>query len=230
MLFLATTIFSTSGRETPKMQKCSAYISRKTVQNIFRAFDFAAAARIPFNVYVVINIIETDAKSAATMFELVRHKYRDWLAYKARRLSVWMPPIYVYSFEAPTNPHVNWVLRVPPRYLPEFQKKLPRWIERVQGPLRDFDLSIQIIQPDNGYKTLANYIVKGCHPSFVEHFYLSELHAQHGPQGEFFGKRAGVSPSLNKSARAAAGYDPRSRRLGSPKEGEFTVKDITHVA
>jgi hypothetical protein len=197
------------------MLRDTQHISRKMVQNIFRAFDFARARGIPLNVYVVINLRDTPALGAATAFESIRHKYRDWLAYHARKLDVRIPPQYVFSFEAPGNPHVNWVLRVPPRHLDEFRRKLPTWIAKVQGPLGHHDLDVQLIGPQDAYKALANYICKGCDPAFVEHFYLKNLHDQHGPQGTFWGKRAGVSPALNKGEREAHNYHPRRRSLPS---------------
>ncbi|WP_240535573.1 hypothetical protein [Bradyrhizobium sp. STM 3809] len=182
------------------------------VQNIMRAFDYARARGIPFNVYAVINLIETDAHAAATIFEAIRHKYRDWLNYRARKLGVKLPPMYAFTFEAPGNPHVNWVLRVPPSLRAEFLQKLPKWIGKTQQS-RPHDLNVQLIEPGGPYKSLANYICKGCDPAFIEHFHLTALHDQHGDQGEFWGKRAGVSPSLNRSARDAAGYDAKRRRF-----------------
>jgi hypothetical protein len=44
-------------------------------------------------------------------------------------------------------------------------------------------------------------------------FHLTSLHDEHGDQGTFWGKRAGVSPALNKTARYAVGYDAKRRRL-----------------
>ena len=197
------------------MQRATAHISRKMTQNIFRAFDFAKVRDVPLNKYVVLHLHETSALSAATIFERIRHKYRDWLAYRARKLGYVLPPMYVFSFEAPGSPHVNWVLRVPPRLEREFMAKLPKWIAKVQGQLAPFDLDVSDVKPTAGdaYKALANYVAKGCDPAYLAHFHLTGLHAQHGPQGMFWGKRAGVSPALNKSARDTAGYDAKRRRL-----------------
>lgn len=207
------TSFSHSGRDMPKILRETAHISRKLTQNIFRAFDYARARGIPLNLFVVINIRETDACAAATAFERIRHKYRDWLAHHSHKLGVRIPPMYVFTFEAPGNPHVNWVLRVPPRLVDEFKKKLPGWVEKVQGPSGPFDIDVQTIGPDGAYKALANYIVKGCDPLYVEHFHLAALAKQYGPQGAFWGRRAGVSPSLNKAEREAAGFNPKRREL-----------------
>jgi hypothetical protein len=199
------------------MLKKSDHISRKMTQNIFRAFDFAKAASMPINLWVVLHLHEKDAHSAATTFESIRHKYRDWLNYQSRKIGHRMPPLYIFTFEAPGNPHVNWALRVPPFLLADFLSKLPRWVARVQGPLGEFDLWTSSVKPDGGYKALANYMVKGCDPTYIDHFHLGSLHAEHGPQGAFWGKRAGVSPTLNKGARDTAAYDAKHRRLKQPR-------------
>jgi hypothetical protein len=194
------------------MLRATAYISRKMVQNIFRAFDFAKAGGAPLNVYVVINLRDVAEQSAATAFDRIRHKYRDWLANQSRKLGVQLPPLYVFTFEAPGIPHVNWAVRVPPRLQDEFFRKLPRWVAKVQGELLPFDVEARRIE-DRGYKSLANYMAKGCDPKAIEHFHLTDLHDEHGEQGQFWGKRAGVSPALNKNARDALHYDARRRRM-----------------
>lgn len=191
------------------------HISRKTTQNIYRAFDYAKFRGIPFNLYIVLHLHEAESQIAATIFERVRHKYRDWLAYQAKRFGHRLPPLYVYTFEAPDNPHVNWVLRVPPFLVDQFLEKLPKWVAKVQGPIGPYDLNVSSVEPDKGYKSLANYMVKGCDPAFIEHFHLQALHDQHGAQGTFWGRRAGVCPALNKTARDTAGYDDKKRKLKS---------------
>jgi hypothetical protein len=170
---------------------------------------------MPLNLYVVINLNETDAHVAATLFEMIRHKYRDWLSYQTRNIDGHIPPMYVFTFEGAPQPHVNWVLRVPPFLLEEFERKLPKWVAKVQN-LRPYDIHFQRLERGGPYKSLANYICKGCHPDFIEHFHLTELHAKHGDQGAFWGKRAGVSPSLNKSMRDAYGYNPKRRTIATP--------------
>lgn len=197
------------------MQKETDYITRKMTQNIFRSFDYAKASNVAFNKFIVLHLHETDAQSACTIFQKIRHKYRDWLSYHCRATGRRIAPMYTYSFEAPGKPHINWVLNVPPELLEEFLDKLPKWIVRVQGPLGPYDLRVKDINP-HAYKQMANYIVKGCDPAFVDHFYLGELYAKHGPQGAFWGRRAGVSPALNRGARDLAGYDPRRRRIITP--------------
>jgi hypothetical protein len=195
------------------MLKQTEHISRKMTQNIYRAFDFAKVMGTPLNQSVILQLRETHAQAATTIFDRIRHKYRDWLSHHSRKALKRYSPAYVYTFEAKGNPHVNWALYVPPELLPEFATKLPKWIAKVQGELGDFDLHRSPIDPSKAYKSLADYILKGCDPAFIEHFHLQLCFALNGPQGTFWGKRAGVSPSLNKTARDAAGYDARRRRL-----------------
>lgn len=199
------------GRKT----RCTQYIGRRVTQSIFRAFDYAAVIGTPINRYVVIHLNETDAACAATLFEAIRHKFRDWLNYHNKRATT--PPVapaYIYVFENPEGerPHVNWGVHVPDHLLADFQKKLPRWIERVQGALSPFTYEEKPVG-ECWAKRLAKYVVKGTEPAFLDHFYLRELHDEHGPQGEIWGKRAGVSPSLGHAARRSAKFRPsRNRR------------------
>jgi hypothetical protein len=197
------------------MLRQNQHISRKLVQNIMRAFDFARTRDMPLNIHAVINLIETDAHVAATLFEMIRHKYRDWLSYRTRHIDGHIPPMYVFTFEADPAPHVNWVLRVPPFLLDEFEQKLTTWVAKVQT-LRPHDINVQRLERGGPYKSLANYICKGCHPAFIDHFHLTDLHAKHGEQGHFWGRRAGVSPSLNKTMRDVYGYNPRRRTIANP--------------
>lgn len=193
-------------------------INRRTTQSAFRAFDFAASLGRPLNLYVVIHLHEKASASAATLFERIRHKYRDWLSHKAKTMGrLGLAPAYVYVFENPAkNPHVNWVVHIPASLQAEFQRKLPRWVERAQGQLHENDIHCQPIEL-NRAKRLAKYILKGTDSAFVEHFHLQDVHK---PQGSVWGKRAGISPSLGNTARNAVGFrPPRGRYAGLPLNG-----------
>jgi hypothetical protein len=173
----------------PKMpaggQRASQHIHRKVTQNILDAFEFARDQACPFNRYVVINLRDTANASMATRFRAIRHKYRDWLSYKAKRALMPLIPMYVHTFENPNggHPHVNWVLHVPDALIPEFERKLDKWIAKVQATEgRPFDRHVQAI--DERYKYLAKYILKGTDPVFIEHFFLKQVHC---PQGTIWG-------------------------------------------
>lgn len=195
------------------MLRKTAHINRRVVQNIYRAFDYAKAGGAPLNLYAVINFWNTPELSAATAFVRVRHKFRDWLAWHSKKVGARLSPQYVYSFECDSHVHVNWIVRVRPSLIGEFETKLTAWVGKVQGQVRPFDINISKVDVESGYKSLANYITKGCDPDFIDHFHLYELYAKHGSQGAIWGKRAGVSPALNKTARVAAGYDDKGRRF-----------------
>lgn len=175
-------------------------------QSIFRAFDYAIAIGTPLNIYVVIVLIDRATKSAAAVFADIRQRYRNWLSYRLKKAGrEGEAPAYIYAIENPNgNHHANWAVHIPPGLEQEFLAKLPRWIERAQGECRPYDLKACPIKQSHA-KRLAKYIVKGTDPAFVDHFFLTDLAA---PQGEVWGKRAGVSPSLGHSARKAAAFHP----------------------
>jgi hypothetical protein len=186
----------------------SEHISRRVTQSVFRAFDYAFEIGSPLNLYVVINLHDTMKVSAAAIFEAIRHKYRDWLNYRTKKRGLGIvAPMYIYAMENPsgTHPHVNWALHVPHDLREEFAAKLPRWIEKAQGKCGPSDCVVQSVREDT-HKQLAKYIVKGTDPGFVDHFHLQKVYA---PQGQVWGKRAGVSPSLGATVRKVINFRPR---------------------
>lgn len=195
-----------------RTRRPTTHITRKVVQSIFRAFDFAEVRGSAFNIYVVINLTESERAGAAAQFEVIRHKYRDWLAYLRRKGATGARPIYTFSFEAPDgHHHVNWTLHIPPHLLDAFRQRLDKWVQRACGGHGPFDIDCQPITAN--HKALAKYLMKGVDPEFVGHFHLQKVHA---PQGLFVGKRAGMSPSLGKAARDAVHYDARRRVIRAP--------------
>jgi hypothetical protein len=71
------------------------HVNRRVVQSGFRAFDFADAEGRPLNFYAVIHLRDTAERGAATAFRKLRHKFRDWLAYRAGKSGLHLPPIYI---------------------------------------------------------------------------------------------------------------------------------------
>jgi hypothetical protein len=210
-------VLGIGGRNTSKSGSgyvVSDYIKRRVTQSIFRATDYAIEAGTPMNQYVVINFRETSKASAVTIFADIRHRYRDWLYYirKTRPDIVGAEPIYVYTLENPSdNPHANWTLHVPPQLQKEFERKLPRWIEKAQGACGTADCHIEPVNLSYA-KVLAKYIVKGTEPEFTAHFFLEKYDRE---QGIIYGKRAGVSQAIGRAVRAEAGFRPRRSRYPS---------------
>lgn len=202
------------GRKAPKIwegYRPTTHINRRVTQSIFRAFDYVKEIGTPLNLYVVINLHESNAASMATIFESIRHKYRDWLNYKGQKVKeAAAPPTYIYAIENPNDahPHANWAVYIPQEFESDFRRKLPRWIEKAQGVCGDFDCHIQRINQDYA-KRLAKYVVKATDPEFIDHFHLQGIAA---PQGTVYGKRAGVSPSLGHTVRREAGFRPARGR------------------
>ena len=186
--------------------RASAYISRKSAQNAFRAFDYAAAVLgIELNLYVVLHLRATAAACEATIFARVLHKFRDWHSRKLRQMGLdgTTGPLYVATFENPGDelPHVNWAVWVHPSLHQEFRRKMLMWLRRSQKPeVQPFDYSVQPINPAYA-KRLAKYLVKGVDPLYAEHFHLDGMAKEHGPQGVVYGKRCLVSLALNTKAR-----------------------------
>ena len=186
--------------------KASAYISRKSAQNAFRAFDYAAAVLgTELNLYVVLRLRATAAACEATIFARVLHKFRDWHSRRLKQMGLdgTTGPLYVATFENPNDelPHVNWAVWVHPSLHHEFRRKLLMWLRRSQQPdVEPFDYSVEGINADYA-KHLAKYLVKGIDPLFVDHFHLRKMVEEHGPQGIVYGKRCLVSLALNTKAR-----------------------------
>lgn len=115
----------------PKIQpnRSTHHINRHTAENICHAIDFAKNIGCPLTHYAVLNLDERQSGLAGTViFTRIRHKYRDWLNGRLKKLGHKpIPPVYVYSHENPDdNPHVNWMVHVPVFLVNEFLQKLPR--------------------------------------------------------------------------------------------------------
>jgi hypothetical protein len=191
----------------------SRHINRRVTQSAFRAFDYAKADGHKLNTYVVLRLRETVAQGAATAFTRIRHKYRDWLTYRGRKLGESLSPIYVYALENPAGwLHVNWAIHIPSEMLPDFERKLEKWVARTQGPVERGDIHVQPIDPQYA-KYLAKYMFKGTDPAYVRHFFLQNVHS---PQGSIYGKRAGVSQAIGIKARLRANFHPGRNRSYIP--------------
>ena len=209
------TTFSYGGCRMPKTERHgrrhTRQIGRKAAENICHAFDYAKHIARPLNTYVVINLTALpDGACTTQAFCDVRHKFRDWLNRKHMTADgTTEPPRFVYSMEAPNgDDHANWVVHVPERFLDEFKRKLPKWVARVVGESRPFDICVKPVTPD-GDKGLAKYVIKGTDPAYIGYLHLTSVAA---PQGCIWGRRCGASPAIGRTARRAAGFVPRRDR------------------
>jgi hypothetical protein len=193
----------------------SAHINKRTTQSMFRSFDFAKASGQGFSHYVVINLREGGLNDPAISAQKIIHKFRDWLSHRRNTTGLPYRPVYVGTLESPHgHTHMNWVLSLPPELEAEFTKKLPRWVERVQGTVGDFDIYVGPVV--TGYeKRLAKYVLKGTDPRCVSHFYLEDVHE---PQGAIVGRRTLTSRTLGAAARKRVGFHPGHRRPYIPPE------------
>ena len=113
----------------------TSFINRRTTQSIFRAFDFAAEQGTPLTHYIVIHLDDAPTHRAATAFEKIRHKYRDWQNYGLKKHGLELPPIYVFTMENPDgSPHVNWALHVPDMLSDRFKKNCTGGLEGSSEP------------------------------------------------------------------------------------------------
>ncbi|QDG74392.1 hypothetical protein [Labrenzia sp. PHM005] len=186
------------------------HIGRRAAANVFHAFDFAKNTGHPMNTYTVLHLRDQDSASVTTQFTKIRRKFRNWYSYHQKKNNCAMlPPIYTYTFEAPTGAvHVNWVLHIPDAMLAEFQKKLPKWVEKVTGDLQPYDIKTERITPGTD-KRVANYCNKGVDPLYAEHFNLNQISA---PQGRIYGRRVTVSTAISKASREAVGFKAKYHR------------------
>ena len=110
-------------------------------------------------------------------------------------------------------------------YTTNSEKKCERWVRRAQGDIRQFDLlaSNVDIQTD---KSLAKYVIKGVDQRYIAYFHMQSYAA---PQGRIWGRRAGTSPSISRTARNKAGFFPKRDRH-KWKQSPANDDDVVAVA
>lgn len=129
-------------------------------------------------------------------FRAIRTKAASWLYYKRRER--FMDPLTdVRTWEhIGDRYHVNWALHVPSGYEPEFEEKLPVWIEKVLGEemVPDETYRVQEVYHLNG---LLRYMLKGTQQAHAHRFDIRPA-----PQGAVWGRRAVAATCLGRTARA----------------------------
>jgi hypothetical protein len=180
------------------------HLNRRTAENICHAFDFARYLRRPLNTYIVLNFRPDDKIAAGNIFRAIMRRYRYWLKSRTTELfGTPIAPMYVYTFENPNGqPHVNWVVHVPQTLKAELVEKFQGWTERSNTEFGDYDMHPQDVDPLTA-KTLANYIIKGIDPTYVDYLHLKDFASF---QGQVWGRRATASPALSRAARKEAGF------------------------
>lgn len=207
------------------ISKC---IKRRPAQKIFNAYDFAESIGTPINYYCVIVLHENEDQFASDIFAIIRRLYSEWLRRRSNRDGVKYSPTYIYTIENPKDHiHVNWCLHIPDVLEQEFSIRVREWVELVQGPLTPETVYTKKVRHGiDAYKALANYSLKGIDPRHADRFFLADLLSKHGPQGPVFGKRAGHSQAIGKTAQTNARFNPtgyrqkRMERLDAERNGE----------
>lgn len=200
-----------SQRKEGRSRKSTHHIGRKAAENICHAFDYAKFIGQPLNNFITINLDGGEAgEDAAAIFEIIRHKYRDWLNYAQKKLGgPVLPPAYAYALECPDgHAHVHWAAHIPEHLQAEFLRKLPTWVGKAQGSVRPYDIDVQRLDPETD-KSVAKYMIKGTDPRYVEYLHLDHVAEQ---QGQVWGRRATPSAAIGRAARKAAGFVPKRDR------------------
>jgi len=189
----------------------TAHIDRKTAQYIFDAFDYSESVGEAFNYFVVIHLHDSLAKSSASIIEDFHKRYRGWFRRACKKHNLDYKPTYVWTRENPNgHEHLNWCAHIPKELEAEFESKLTAWVRKSQGMPDEVTINIQPITKT--YKSVANYILKGVDPEFIQHFHLQKQFLKHGLQGTVFGKRAGYSLNIGRSAIKSVEFNAKAYR------------------
>lgn len=151
----------------------------------------------PLTRWVIINFEKPPAGDEflpQRQFCAIRKKAWSWWANHRSKGNVEGPFSDCRIWECPDDfLHVNWLLRVPDTLLPEFQKKLEKWVAKVLPDNVPNALYEGEIFNVNG---LLKYTLKGTDATKADRFGID-----HVDQGEVWGRRAVASMNLGKAAR-----------------------------
>jgi len=193
------TIYSTQEHLNVRiLMQPSVFIRPRQTREMKRAGRYAWKIGRGLNLWVVINFEcpEGDELLPQRQFQAIRKKMRSWLEYRQGKLNLPRSPITdIRTWEhVGERYHVNWVVHVPDQMIDEFQEKLPKWIEKVMGELKD--CHVQKVYHFNG---LLKYILKGTLASHAHRFGIDP-----SPQGRVWGRRAVAARCLGRAARESA--------------------------
>lgn len=192
-------------RSFRRPSRISHFVSRKTAANAWHAFNFAEEIRRPFTLHVSLNFAHTGCPPEAMtpqFMKLLDGKFGLWWRRPARALKLGPQGAPVYAWIAENgggHPGIHWVVHVPAHRRADFEARLPVWLKAVAGDITDgVTIHTEKIYSPQG---LRLYLLKGCDPHYAR---FCKIHFK--DQGIVHGKRSGVSRSLQRAARARAGY------------------------
>lgn len=155
------------------------------------------------NLFVTLNFTHTESSpsdASYAMQRLVSDRFSRWFRYQSTRASrlgdgAFGPVIYTWVAEAKSGRHFHWCLHMPEELRLDFEKRLPKWISDVVGPISDEGGCINI-RDIYGIMGAARYCMKGINP-----IHAGRRHIRPEEQGTVYGKRVAISRSLSKKAR-----------------------------
>jgi hypothetical protein len=192
------TRFSTSSAQRP-----SHWVGRKPAANLWHAFNFAAEISRPLTLFVTLNFTCTACppERATHQFRQIVETFTRWWRRPSRRSRIGTPGTFAYVWVAENGggqAGIHWVLHMPDSRRADFEARLAQWLETHAGSVEPGAIDIREVYSPPG---LRRYVLKGCDPAYAA-FCKIDFEAQ----GVVHGKRSGVSRSLQRAARAHAGY------------------------
>lgn len=191
----------------------TAVLARRSAEALLHAVRFASESETPLNTFITINlnVLGIASVEATTFFQRLREKIaRAWAYKRANHMPALGPLRDCHTHENPGGnmPHVHWLISIPLNYRAEFLSGLEKRLVKMTNVAELGNaLHVQSIATPG---TLAKYLVKGVDPCFKDYFHLAKV----TDEGRVLGRRMGVSRSLGRAARAAAGW--KRRRSTSP--------------
>lgn len=186
----------------------SSSINRYPAVNIHHARRCSEEWGIPFNVHVSIHLSQCGfpvESASAVLQKLISQRFSPWLRRVASNDNK-LAPTYVWALEAPHGRvGAHWLVHLPAKLLPLFERKLPGWIQSLGG---EPSLKSINVGPAGRLTGLTRYILKGISAPWADHLAINPV-----DQGEIIGKRSGFSRNLGPTTRKQRGYKPKRHRF-----------------
>lgn len=212
-------------------------LTRAQLSNAANAFQFSEQIGCPLTIPINVNwstgIGKTPAQALADQHRFLKLA-GQWLTYHG------IPQAWMWAMEYPgyrLHSHLNLHLPDDPALYRAFHAKAFSWVP-AEAELM-FSGGGKFMDHLEDRQNRARYVLKGIGPdatirmpdrtqrSIAELLDLSDLIKRRGDQGELACKRFGVSRSIDKAARAKAGYtdthDPFDWLAILPQNGSYRV-------